>query len=669
MKKLPKSQYRTDWFQKVVKTSGLSRTIETICDPTFIILNRDPEMLWLEHAYRIGDQLGEILDTWTPQEVAKSWSIASQQFVVTQTGGTPIRTAHDFIEVFNTHDKLVPGEENISYCFFMTSLSNFRYAFDRWLGVTLVHLGYNVSRLTNEQSLHTFYDQLIWQISEWCKQLQRVKDQDTQEEREEYVINVKYFKNERWRSIIKYTWWLRQVARQASKHAKNLKHCQKCAGLPGDKRCCQFVYMPHITTDLEDDEAQERLRTLVHEMTGAGVSLVPREKQIKGRVVKSGKQRKTQTTERKIYHPDSIGESKSFGLDELGKDEEVIGRCGHQLLLVLNEVQKPTSPIAVNWDSVQPSTLKDFVWFGAFEKDKLALLQDAVVESTGVEPVTRGRQFESYMGGEMTPLGSRSPSGGRAGDAYTSYSGLEASTERGLAILFKQAATSAMMLKVASQAHPELTRRLKTRSEECDQLGMMGANLFNCTGYMAPIHRDKDATSGLSVQALLEADTEYKEYGFCNIEHQYYITTATNCICFDAGQMHGTMLPSKTTIRDLDSRAIDPDRFTGDDLNEERKNLYSAATTAAAPSPDDHTRKETRTKQSKKRPRGRVVAGWQEGSEEGLRRSTRTVQLSRKRVTVSNGAHVAVPSRNRARAIQNARRRGQYEERSKYWRL
>ncbi|KAJ3819327.1 hypothetical protein F5880DRAFT_1510243 [Lentinula raphanica] len=478
MKKIGRSQYMTESFRRAIKESGLAEAIATISHSNFTILNRNVRILWLAHVYRIGDQLAGILEKWTPPKIVQSWGVEPTRFIATRTGGKAIQTPADFIEVFNDHP----------------DLSNFRYNYDRWLGNLLEHLEYDVTKFNKERELDNFYGRLIWLIHEWCIQPQHTYEGDTKP-----TIEVKKFKSNR----------------------------------------------PHITRGLTDEDGEALLENLREEITGAGVTMVPESDRVKPNPVKDktegsggrhGHKRHQPVGTGRLYHPDSIGETDPFKLDELQAEHSIIARCGHQLLLVLDKLEEPATldETVVDWDKFRKEEIIDFMWWMPFAPDKLALLQDAVVESTGVHSVTRGGQFQSFMGGKMTPVGARSPSGGRAADTYTSYAGLDATTEEGLNILFKQAAvkqTSVMMQEAAFQVHPQLARELKRITTECDRLGMTGANIFNCSGYMAPIHRDKDASRGLCTQALLSADTRYREFSFCNIEYQYYIVTKTNCLC------------------------------------------------------------------------------------------------------------------------------------------
>ncbi|KAJ3830817.1 hypothetical protein F5878DRAFT_151231, partial [Lentinula raphanica] len=292
--------------------------------------------------------------------------------------------------------------------------------------------------------------------------------------------------------IVKNTAYLRQVANETSEHARKLSRCTTCVGLPATERCCQYINKAHITNGLNDEDAKKRLEHLIEELTGAGVTMVPESDQVRPKPPRTDEDRKRRQLPGSghLYHPDSIGETDPFKLYGLEPEESIMARCGHQLLLVLDNKEEGVLPEerVVDWNKLRKDEIIDFMWWSPFHADKLALLQDAVVESTGVQSVSRGRQFESFTGGKMTAIGSRSPSGGRAADTYTSYAGLEATTEEGLNILFKQAATSVMMQETALQVHPELARELKRIGSECDRMGMTGANIFNCAGYMAPIH-------------------------------------------------------------------------------------------------------------------------------------------------------------------------------------
>ncbi|KAJ3723901.1 hypothetical protein C8R42DRAFT_719787 [Lentinula raphanica] len=643
MKKVSKKAFTRPHFRRAIKDIGLTSVIETICKPTFLLSNRDTNLLHLEHVYRVGDQLAEILDNWTPTFISRSWNTLPGVNVSNSQGGAKtITSAKEFLDIFDTNSAFVPGVENISYCFFLTSFENFLYNYNRWLGNFLENQDYNIKEFNDVDVLQDFYSQVIWLIRHWCTDRQRTKDGV-----EVYAIDVKQFANPRWEVIVKKTGWLRGLAKRSEERAKALTHCTTCVGLPTSHRCCQYSYMPHITNGLSDEAKLQRLAVLREELTGSGVTMVPPDLQIKPNVSKDEEHKRHQYSSA-TYHPHSIGKTDPFALKGLEPDSDIVEHCGHQLLLVLDQ-KRPLKPSEVEWKTVRDKNVIDVVWWGALDQEMLAILQDNIVASTGVQAVKRGDQFRTFGAGKMVPLGSQMPSGGRAGDAYTSYSGMDGSTANGLEILFNQAATSVILHSMAKLVHKTLAKDMRDLTVECDRLGMTGANIFNCTGYMAPIHSDRDATRGLCVQALLHADSRYREFSFCNIEYQYYIATSSNCLwSFDSRNLHGTMLPSKETVQNLNSHAIDPNRAVSSN-DSETSNVSSLGA----------------QERPRRRPQRQVIAG------APVRQSHRRLAGANQegpRVAVSNGAHVAVPHRNRAHAAENARRRGQYEERSNVWR-
>lgn len=86
------------------------------------------------------------------------------------------------------------------------------------------------------------------------------------------------------------------------------------------------------------------------------------------------------------------------------------------------------------------------------------------------------------------------------------------------------------MLEICRSVDPALYKEMMHQSDECDRLGISGANLFRCSGYVAPIHHDKDATRGLCSQLRWQAKREYDEYSFCQPQFGYYIRTEGNMV-------------------------------------------------------------------------------------------------------------------------------------------
>ncbi|KAJ3743300.1 hypothetical protein EV360DRAFT_76658, partial [Lentinula raphanica] len=570
MKKITKRTYSLPQFRRAVKDCGLASVFESLCNPSFVLSNRNVHLLQIERLYRLGDQLSDILDSWTPPSISATWTKHSSPFVARQDLQDRILSPKHFIEIFDDTPANVPGEDNLSYCFFLTTFESFAYNFERWMGRFLENKGFNVTEFTNVRVLRNFYSQLIWLVRHWCNDIQYTRDGDPFK-----TIDLKVFSSPRWR---------------------------------------------HVT---DDAAAAAIMATLREELRGAGVTLVPPNAQIKHSASSDVDDPHCLQHSSLMYHPDAVGKTHPIKLHGLEPDPVVLARCGHQLLLVLDRIHPSASSESsgIDWTSVRDMNVIDFAWWRPLTSNLLSIVQDNVVESTGVQPVKRGAQFQSFAGGKMVPLGSRLPSGGRPGNAYTSYSGLDASSVSGLNILFNQAASSVILHSFAKHVHPDLAKDLRRVSTDCDRIGSIGANIFNCTGYMAPLHSDQDATSGLCFQALLHTDPAYKEFSFCNIEYRYYITTSTNCLwSFNSSNLHGTMLPSLSTVQNLNSHALDPDRVVASAGCSPLVHLYLPL----------------------------VV-----------------------HIICAHGGKlwlVPVPARNRVRASENARRRRQFEERSDAWR-
>ncbi|KAJ3719268.1 hypothetical protein C8R42DRAFT_643538 [Lentinula raphanica] len=572
MKEISKKTFSSAAFRRAIKDSRVTSTIEEISSPVFLIHHRNSQALQLVHMYRIGDQLSEVLDRWTPSFIKSTWRTGLTHYKSEVMGRKNISTPKDFLDIFDAEPNLFPGEQNISYCFFLVNLHTFRYHYDTWLGISLVDLEYNVSKFNDINSFENFYSLIINLMSDWCKKKVPSKDGKSMV----LIIDKKSFTKPLWRIVIKKTILLRDLVRESSKRATLLTQCQTCINLPPTQRCCQYIYLPHITNGLLPAERIARMKTVKEEVTGCGITMVSGEEQLLPRKSNKDQKKRRMTYASDMYHPDSVGKTLPFKLQCIQRIEDIIARCGHQLLLVVDEFEDTSDPTSkiIDW----ASNVADFIWWNVFDEEKLAKLQDAVVESTGVSAVKRGAQFDNYSGGNMVPIGSR----------------------------------------IGSDFRYDALRGSSCPSDS----GMTGVNVFNCTGYMAPIHSDDDATR----------DTTNHEYGFCNVEYQYFIASTTNCLwSFNSCNLHGTMLPSKNTIFNLDSQALDPTRLAGGSS----AGGSSAGGSSAAGSSGTHSMA--------------PVAGAEVHHGNGRRG----------RVTVSNGAHVAVPRRNQRRATEIARRTGE----------
>lgn len=82
------------------------------------------------------------------------------------------------------------------------------------------------------------------------------------------------------------------------------------------------------------------------------------------------------------------------------------------------------------------------VKYEALSPKKLGHLLQHHQNSSHLEPLTRGQTFASWKYGQMRAIGSRAPQGGRPGDGYSMYSGVEGRTrqpEQEILTLFEHA--------------------------------------------------------------------------------------------------------------------------------------------------------------------------------------------------------------------------------------
>lgn len=91
---------------------------------------------------------------------------------------------------------------------------------------------------------------------------------------------------------------------------------------------------------------------------------------------------------------------------------------------------------------------------------------------------------------------------------------------------------SATILATARAVHPDLVKKIKNQSALCERVGLCGLNLFNCSGYTAPQHYDKDATPSLCAQFVLQAEKKWSEFAFCALQYGYYFESHENTLWF-----------------------------------------------------------------------------------------------------------------------------------------
>ncbi|KAH7871938.1 uncharacterized protein C8R40DRAFT_1174015 [Lentinula edodes] len=313
-------------------------------------------------------------------------------------------------------------------------------------------------------------------------------------------------------------WRLREEV-EDNAFSADKKHCKICHNLPDHEKCVQRKIV-HCN---EDPGFYAKVK-------GAGITRVPEKEQMKPR------QNRKQSIMPQLYHPDELG------LECITADDDIIQRCGKLVILFVDP----------DIDDTSPGETLDFVWFEAFGRQPGGHFEKLVHHCnkvTAVKPVRRGGKFDLWSSGQMHPYGWRQPSGGRLGDTYAPYAGIEAETLEGIMVLFEHAETSCILMGTAKGFHRKLWRNMKDASRMCERVGLAGVNVFDCRNYTSPQHADEDCVRSLCAQILLNAEEKWSEFSFCATQYGYYIETRENTLwSFDSSKLHGTMLPSERTV-------------------------------------------------------------------------------------------------------------------------
>ncbi|KAJ4498764.1 hypothetical protein C8R41DRAFT_916257 [Lentinula lateritia] len=474
------------------QTSGLARTILELTNRSAYY--DKPHQASYARRFGFGLVLGDVLGRWTPDE----WAQQAEESLKENPPAGYNKSGRDLIEAITSHPNLIPNVSNPAAIFFLCSSDNFQFAWRRWLSWGLDAAGYRVWDC-NSEALYRRTMQYL--------QVQRLNQRQWDRAKREWN-EIIFF-------IIERSMELRNLLKDVDKqtHQPNILHCTKCASEVPEKRCVQRIDV-ELNTDPDFVERWE----------GVGVTKVPPEERMKPR-----KGRKASEAA-EIVDPDEIGLRKIAI-----RDEEVIQRCGKHIFLLFSK-QK----------------LQDFIWYNAFSHGPNGTFDRLVRYSQtplGVQPVLRGGKFDFWVVGQMIPFGARQPSGGHLADHYTFYQGINADTLWGITVLFEQAEMSATILATARAVHPDLVKKIKNQSALCERVGLCGLNLFNCSGYTAPQHYDKDATPSLCAQFVLQAEKKWSEFAFCALQYGYYFESHENTLwSFDSTLLHGTMLPSENTI-------------------------------------------------------------------------------------------------------------------------
>lgn len=126
---------------------------------------------------------------------------------------------------------------------------------------------------------------------------------------------------------------------------------------------------------------------------------------------------------------------------------------------------------------------------------------------------------------------------------------------------------------MAGAVAPTILRELKKTSDaaQLNRLGSTGTNLYYCTNYMSPQHRDRDATWSICMQVEKNGLHQSDEFNFSYTQWGVYIVTEPKCLWyvrrfdlgvallishfiisrfrwFDSSHVHGTIMPRRSSL-------------------------------------------------------------------------------------------------------------------------
>ncbi|KAF8074610.1 hypothetical protein FPV67DRAFT_1408693, partial [Lyophyllum atratum] len=432
---------------------------------------------------------------------------------------------------------LIPTLAYPQAVFFLLSQENFVNAFERWLGYALEHKGYDVSG-TELGKIKNIYRETLNQMGTDVKNAKKMEQTYADAKLRTIVARSVAYRELR-----------QKTAAEAREHQQNW-NCQKCQGLDTPRRCTTIIPVIKMPWPKED--------------LGCGITNAEGEARLKPKSVSN-------TVASDLNKTPGLYSPAKFKLTEYGPNEAILKHCGRHLYIMEDE------------KGVAVSTL-DFWLYKAFSDDALEKLISHHEQLLCKPQVKRGKIFTAFGNGKMVARGTRAPMGGRPGDGYAMYHGMDADSEDGMNALFNDAEDTLLLDEVARSVHPGISRRLRKHNDVVELLGTTGTTLYSCSNYTAPIHHDRDEEGlhGLCAQFYLQADERLQEYSFIYGEYRIFFVARGNSLWSFAGEeAHGTMLPSKYPLHllgsELDTEDTDVARISrGVHLTKTKSNLAAA---------------------------------------------------------------------------------------------
>ncbi|KAG6836756.1 hypothetical protein H0H93_003675 [Arthromyces matolae] len=565
MRAVKPSIYRSVTWDSAVRNSGLSRIVGIICQPDTDLERRSELIAQSYRQYCWKDALGEVFSRWmlsALDPVNRSERILQVCFVSLLQISTDIDTQtpyacgckpsqiHDtfsiarFIEVLSSDGCLIPTASNPSTTFFLVSQDNFIINWKLWLLSSLVKHGLHAClwdpcqlhrelrriKCSNYPEMHplitlilTETDRLVSKNKEVRQHMYRPKLRAPLSQNLKIQDSFKKAQKSHKSSILNYPSTFNTAddlpnpsssSQNDSRANTNISNsCIYCKDLPSQDRCMRTILVNERSdfTTLKDtvltsaEDPQDRL------------PLHPK--------------RKHQDRSNKvIYHT-----PRELGLERIAHRPEILKRgCQRDIVLLLNSEDTSQLVGAVQFNAIPPKTL--------------SRLKQHHRNISTLPPLNRGYSFDAWRYGMMRAIGSRVPQGGRPGDTYTLYAGMEGRNEQEIRMLFGHAENADALVTIAQSIHPHYTRDVgraspaDTSNLGMNRLGTTSNNIFACSNYMSPQHFDDD--EDISICAQYKKSCHSDEFNFAFTQWNCFIETIEGAVwLFHGKHLHGTIMP------------------------------------------------------------------------------------------------------------------------------
>ncbi|KAJ6524471.1 hypothetical protein B0H19DRAFT_1276441 [Mycena capillaripes] len=480
---------QTPEWVSIIKRTDLGKTICWISDVATLISGKNPHANNFFLKLRAEMSLCETLDNWIRE--AESWERTPIVFKAEPAEKSVILDPENIegpgVALFDVmksckNDNLVPLQKLPQSVQLFVSEANFEHAWNNWLGISLQARNYDLTDVDPHCLYTTFMRRLRQEFDK--RHLSKIC-------------------NLAWRKILTRTVLLRK----------------------GVQKVAQWV-QANDSIRTSKNKQQEQARLAQRKQYNLNNLLEVRFPE--DACVKCWQLPENQGSVALRWHRLA---SRGLKFDAIERDEDVIFRCGMQVLKIKDI----------------DGNLIDIAVYEAFPSDIVKVLKKHQHAKSKCRPMKRGAQFNFYGDGDMTTGGFQVPSGGNAGSGYAPPSGFEATTLDGIDIVFNEVEDAAFMLEVMKTFHPGAHPDLMEQSAAADRMGNIGINTYRCTCYCAPQHSDEDVCCSMCIQNELKALKG--EFAFCQPTYGSYLQTYENMLwTFLARCLHGTMLPAITLL-------------------------------------------------------------------------------------------------------------------------